>query len=380
MNSKPLRNTVFYLHRYIGLFVGLILIIVGLTGSLLVFQKELNQFQIRQEFGQVIPQEQRVPIDTVLENIKTSFASQPNFKLSGINTPPDPHIPYRAFLQSPKEERLEVFVNPYTGVVMGSRQWEKTIIGLTYKLHYQLLAGDIGQIIVGIAALLLLILSITGIVLWPGWRKLIAGFKIKLQAHPKRVNFDIHKVTGVVAAVFLTMIAFTGFCWNFYDQAQPTIHAVTFTPIRPTPVSQPIAGKSALSLTEILPKADAALPGAITTFIRLPQKPDGVFLIGKKLPQENSDDYGESRVYLNQYTGEILQLTNGLKLSRADHVLSWFTPMHYGTFGGLTTRILYVFVGIAPLILLFTGFVMYRYHRQDNLSREQALEMAKSVK
>ncbi|MEH2367214.1 PepSY-associated TM helix domain-containing protein [Nostoc sp.] len=34
--------------------------------------------------------------------------------------------------------------------------------------------------------------------------------------------------------------------------------------------------------------------------------------------------------------------------------------MHYGTFGGLPTRILYVFVGLAPLILFITGFVMWK--------------------
>jgi uncharacterized iron-regulated membrane protein len=199
---------------------------------------------------------------------------------------------------------------------------------------------------------------------WSGWRKLIAGFKIKWSAHPKRTNYDIHKVAGIVTAVFLAMIAFTGFCWNFSDQANPVIYAATLTSLPPTPVSRPISGKSPLSLTTILQKADAALPGAATTFIRVPQKLEGVFLIGKKLPQENSDQYGESRIYLEQYTGEVVQLTNGLKLSPADRVLASFTPLHYGTFWGLSSRILYVFVGLAPLILFVTGFVMWWYRQR----------------
>lgn len=160
------------------------------------------------------------------------------------------------------------------------------------------------------------------------------------------------------------MIAFTGFCWNFYDQTKPLIHAATLTPIPPAPVSPFILGKSALPLTAILQKADAALPGATTTFIRIPQKPDGVFLVGKKLPQEQSDDYGDSRIHLNQYTGEVVQLTNGLELSRAERVLNAFTPLHYGTFWGLPTRILYVFVGLAPLILFTTGFIMWWYRKR----------------
>lgn len=42
MRSKPLRNFMFYLHRYLGFFLGLVLVVIGLTGSLLVFQHELS--------------------------------------------------------------------------------------------------------------------------------------------------------------------------------------------------------------------------------------------------------------------------------------------------------------------------------------------------
>ncbi|MEH2444490.1 MAG: hypothetical protein V7K18_01520 [Nostoc sp.] len=45
-------------------------------------------------------------------------------------------------------------------------------------------------------------------------------------------------------------------------------------------------------------------------------------------------------MYVN--TGEVVQLKNALKSSRADRFLDAFAPMHYGTFGGLPTRILYV--------------------------------------
>ncbi|MEH2423610.1 MAG: PepSY-associated TM helix domain-containing protein [Nostoc sp.] len=45
-------------------------------------------------------------------------------------------------------------------------------------------------------------------------------------------------------------------------------------------------------------------------------------------------------------------------------MLNFFTPLHYGTFGGLPTRILYVFVGLTPLILFITGFVMWQYRKR----------------
>ncbi|MBW4611996.1 MAG: PepSY domain-containing protein [Desmonostoc vinosum HA7617-LM4] len=378
MKSKQVRDLTFVLHRYLGLVVGLVLIIVGLTGSLLVFQHEIDQFLVSQQFGIVTPQGERISVESALETVKTAYTNQPGFKLSSINTIPDPHLPYRVWLEAPGDKYLQVLVNPYTGKIMGSQQWDQTLIGLTFKLHYQLLAGDTGTIIVGIAAFMLLALSITGIVLWPGWRKLISGFKIKWDAHPKRVNFDIHKVSGIIAAVFLAMIAFTGFCWNFYEFAKPAIHVATFTPIVPEPVSKLIPNKSALGLSEILQKADAALPGAVTTYISWPQKPEEVFRIGKKQSQETSE-YGYSRIYLDQYTGEVVQLQNGMKPTRAEAVLNSFSPLHYGTFWGLPSRILYVFVGLTPLILSVTGFVMWWYRYKGKTVQQPKIEMVERL-
>jgi len=359
MKSKTLRSIAFSLHRYIGLAVGLILIIVGVTGSLLVFQKEFDQYLLQRQFGQITPQPQRVAIEPVVNTVKAAYSDRPQLKLASINTLP--HNPtYRVRLRTEDDKTTDVYVNPYTGEILGDRNWDNTFIGIIFKLHYALLADDIGITIVGIAALLLLILSITGIFLWPGWRKLISGFKIKWQAHPKRVNYDIHKVAGIITAVFLALIAFTGFCWNFYDYAVPTIYALTFTPYSPDPVSQIVAGKPPLGLTEILKTADVALPNAETTFINLPRKPEDAFIIYKKHPQE-LNEYGDSSVYLDQYSGKILKLIDGQNLPLAERVLSSFTPLHYGTFWGLPSRILYVLVGLAPLILFVTGFVMWRY-------------------
>ncbi|OWY64722.1 peptidase [cyanobacterium TDX16] len=359
MKTKTLRSIAFSLHRYIGLAVGLVIIIVGVTGSLLVFQKEFDQYLVQRQFGQITPQPQRVAIESVVKTVKAAYRDRPELKLASINTLP--HNPtYRVRLRTEADKITDIYVNSYTGKILGDRNWDNTLIGIIFQLHYALLAGDIGIKILGIVAFLLFILTITGIFLWSGWRKLISGFKIKWQAHPKRVNYDVHKVAGIITAIFLGFTAFTGFCWNFYEYAEPAIYALTLSSYKPEPVSQPIPGKSPIGITEILKIADVALPNAETTFINLPRKPEDAFTIHKKRPQE-SNEYGDSSVYLDQYTGKILKLIDGQNLPLAEKVLGSFTPLHYGTFWGLPSRILYVFVGLAPLILFVTGFVMWRY-------------------
>jgi uncharacterized iron-regulated membrane protein len=258
---------------------------------------------------------------------------------------------------------------------MGDRVWETSWVGWIYDLHYKLLAGDPGTLIMGIVALLTLILSITGIILWPGWRKLIAGFKVKWKAHPKRVNFDIHKVAGIVTAVFLALIGFTGFAWNVPQaQVETVIYAATFTPKPKEPASKPVAGKSPLPIAEVVRRADAAMPGAKTEFISFPEKPEGVFTISKRQPQE-SGQWSDTRILLDTFSGEVVQVTDGLKLSRAESILNQFGPLHFGTFWGVTSKVLYVLVGLAPTLLMVTGVVMWMHRRRKKVSPQQTIDV-----
>jgi uncharacterized iron-regulated membrane protein len=43
MNTRKLRDISFYLHRWLGLVAGILLCIAGLTGSILVFWREIDR-------------------------------------------------------------------------------------------------------------------------------------------------------------------------------------------------------------------------------------------------------------------------------------------------------------------------------------------------
>ncbi|MDF5725347.1 MAG: PepSY-associated TM helix domain-containing protein [Rhizonema sp. PD37] len=364
MTYKTLRNIVFALHRYIGLGVGLIAIIVGLTGSLLVFQGEITTHQKHYQIESITPKGEMLPMEVVLNTMTQIYASQPDYKLKRVYMPTKPDEPFNVMYASKENDWIENYVHPYTGAVLGNNlnpNPAERFYKVIYALHYSLLANDIGLKIVGTVGLLMCILTSTGIFLWPGWRKLLMGFRIKWNAHPKRVNFDIHKVGGVIAAVFLFFTFFTGFCWNFSEFSEPVIRAITFS-WKPEPVSQYIPGQSPLKLTEQLNTAQAQLPTAELRSVYFPEKPDSALMIRYKLPQEK-EDYGNSSVYLDQYNGKVLRVDNALDPSLGDRILNSFAPLHYGTFGGLPTRILYVFIGLSPFLLFVTGIDMY-WHRK----------------
>lgn len=371
MNTKKIRNLAFSFHRYIGLTVGLILVIVGLTGSLLVFQREINAILVKQQFERVVPQEQTLSLDAIATLVSNTYANKSDYKIHQFDLHFDPDI-YQLRLKNSEDKQLEVFVNSYTGKILGDRLRDNTLFDRVYKLHYALFAGQVGTIIVGIAALLMCILTVTGLILWSGWRNLISGFKIKWNARTKRKNYDIHKVVGIIALIGLTFTGFTGFIWNFYEQTEPAIYALTFTP-KPPEVKSTVTGKESLAISEILERANATTPEGKPSFISVPTKPDEVFTVYIKQPQDAQ--YFANKVDIDRYSGKVLHFINSKTASLGDRILNSFAPMHYGTFGGLATRILYVFVGLSPTILFITGLVMYRLRRRSKPVTETKQEL-----
>jgi uncharacterized iron-regulated membrane protein len=368
MNAKTLRSWAFYSHRYLGLSVGAIAAIIGITGSILVFYPELDALAVRWQFGMIHVQRKPLPMFTLLNIVRTTFANQGQWKVSGyypsLTAHPDPNLPVSISLVNSKEQWLDVIINPFTGEVLGTRRWDGSFFDFIFKLHYQLLAGDIGSYIAGIIALMMVILSITGLILWPGWRRLISGFKIKWRAHPKRVNFDLHKVAGITTVLFLILISFTGFCWNLPALTDPVIQTVTASPKHRDPVSKVIPGRSTLPFTEeLLAKTETAIPGGRITFISFPTKPEETFHVQKYFPKD-WNEWGDHTVYLDQYSGEVIKVDNHQTKSTAERFTNTFSAWHYGYFGGLPTRILYVLVGLTPTFLLATGFIMWRYRRR----------------
>ncbi|MBN4007082.1 PepSY-associated TM helix domain-containing protein [Nostoc sp. LPT] len=362
MSAKKLRHLTFVLHRILGFAIGLIAILVGLTGSLIVFQREINEFQLHQQFGAIFPKGDRFSLEVVLDIVKAAYVNQPEMALQRVYFPTKPDDFFNVVISIPGNDWVEVYVNPYTGAILGNSLHPNAVqhfLQIVYQLHTSLKLGDLGLQILGVVGLLMCIVVTTGIILWPGWRKLMAGFKIKWSAHPKRLNFDLHKVSGITTAIFLLLTFFTGFAWNLGD-VDPLIRAITFSPSLPELLSVPLAGQSPLPLSQQIKTAQLALPDGALRSIDLTTDPKAPLRLRMKLPQEQLE-YGMSNVYLDQYSGQVLRVENSLKASLGDKILNSFQPLHFGTFGGLPTRILYIFLGLAPLILFITGFVMWWY-------------------
>lgn len=353
------RRFVFKLHLYTGLLVGLLLMVSGLTGSVLVFREELEALA-QPDLHVTAQQGERIAVEAVLQTVRRAYPADQPF---AIRMPRTPQQTYLVKLNNAHD--LFVYVDPHNGSILGAHRQDQSVLGWISLLHTELLAGEAGETAIGIGSLLLLGLCVTGLVVWwPRNGKLSQGFKIQWSARWRRLNFDLHRASGIYAVLFLVITAATGAAFVFNETAIDLVDAVTASAPRAAPprVEPARSGTPTRSLDALLHQADRALP-APTTWITLPQTPQAPVVVRKKLGQELHPN-GRNFVYLDQYSGRVLQLEHALSAPLGTRVFNTFYPLHIGAVAGTPTRVLQVVVGLAPTVLLVTGFVMWKNRRK----------------
>ncbi|MCC2670685.1 MAG: PepSY-associated helix domain protein, partial [Armatimonadetes bacterium] len=275
--------------------------------------------------------------------VETLARVRPEAKVQSLVPPRDPDDVYELRLKGDRR----VYLDAYSGELLGERRTADHPLGFLFALHTKLLSGENGEQVVGIGGLLLVLLGATGVVLWwPGKQGFRKGFSVQWRASWKRVNFDLHRVTGAIVVTLLALIAVTGAAMVWSSQVTEwTYRAFGMKPPR-KPTAKAAPGSRPLSLDELLARADAALPGAVTTRITLASKPTAPVAFRKKFPAELHPN-GTSFVYLDQHTGAVLQVENALEARTPSRLLNLRYPLHIGRFGGWPVRVAYVLVGRA---------------------------------
>ncbi|HYO73633.1 MAG TPA: PepSY-associated TM helix domain-containing protein, partial [Archangium sp.] len=138
-----LRRFLFQVHLSAGLLVGALLAVTGLTGSVLVFGEELER-QLQPEVWGVVPAGERVPVSRMLESVA---ASQGGASPLSLRMPQRPDAPVVAWMDAHGSRR--VYVDPYSGAVLGVRSTGDSLVAMLRELHVSLLSGETGEAVVG---------------------------------------------------------------------------------------------------------------------------------------------------------------------------------------------------------------------------------------
>lgn len=205
------------IHLWLGLLSGIILFLVCLSGSILTFEDEIKNIFAKKTH--IEPSSNNIDIDELTATIK----SKNKGFITGLTIPDELEKPYVFTIKKDLKERRgsTILVNPYTQqIIKLEKNPADNFLMTMFKLHrWLLLDVKIGRPIVGIATIIFLILSVSGIILWfpkkIKWKKIKTGFKIKTTSNWKRINYDLHNTLGFYACIIIVIMSLTGLAWSF---------------------------------------------------------------------------------------------------------------------------------------------------------------------
>lgn len=205
------RQSMAWLHRWVGLLIGWVLFVIFTLGSLTYFKSEITAWMQPELLS--IPRVDPAVAAEVGARALTQMA--PDAERWYLALPSERSRAMLAYWQGagPQGGFHQAWIDPVTG---GPAMARDTLGGeFFYQMHYELygLPGVTGRIIVGIAAMAMLVALVSGVITH---RKIFQDFFTLRLFRGMRSWLDMHNVTAVVALPFYLVITYTGLMIFFY--------------------------------------------------------------------------------------------------------------------------------------------------------------------
>lgn len=344
-------------HLWLGLSLGLLFAVLGLTGSALVFYTGIDAALhpvVEAGPGDLPPGLASPAWDRALATGRARW-HHPDDKWTLEVTGEGGPIPARYYPASGHghhTDRMMVWFSPDGTRIVRAEPWGGYLLSWLYQLHMALLAGDLGGQVVGWSGVVMLVLLVSGIAAWwprGSWRKALA---FKRDAAPIRRLRDLHKLSGLWSMALLFVLVATGVLL-----ALPTVTQALLAPATiPAPKSAGV-GDRQIAIVQALDAAHRALPDGRIVFIDMPGASDAPIRIRLQVPGDPHRRFPGSYVFIDKSSGRIIATHDVRRTNTGTTVMSWVRTLHDGTVGGMATRILAMLIGFIPTILLTTGIL-----------------------
>jgi uncharacterized iron-regulated membrane protein len=371
MRSNRARHIWVVIHRWVGLLVGVWLVLVGLSGSFLAFYPEIDR-ALNADWATPEASGGPQPMQRVLDSAQRAM---PGRFLHSVFPPDGPNDVHHVWFTPSAEDQgrmWEVLVDPIDARVLGQREAVPTmefsrrnITNTVYTLHYNLFLGDAGSTLVGFVGLFALVSSVTGLVLWwpSGGRGWSRALRIKTGAGGIRLYFDLHRVCAVYSVVLLVVVAFTGVTLTFGAQTRAVLGLVS--QVRPPPAtSLPNLPQTLVDADVVIARATAEHPGSRIRCLWLPQASGPAWRVTLNEPHGIGWAGGRAELWLHPVDASLIETRRHSGASAAETYLAWQLPLHNGRVLGLPGRIAVCVLGLVPLLLAVTGALVWWHKRR----------------
>ncbi len=356
-----MRQFNFQVHLWAGIILSLYMIVIGATGSILVFRTELEALIGLKPWHSLQAIAPYANLTTVIENVKAAY---PKGQIISVFTPTEGEPTFVALVQEFDRDRTEIRVaaDPATGKVLGEFPRNNTWLNVVTRLHETLLIGPKGRRVNGYGAAFLLVLNITGMVVWwPGIQTWVRALLVDFRRTWRRVNFDLHRAVGFWTLAITSFWAISGIYFGWPAQSFAWIDRVSkIVTVRPPIVSvRPQREAARPDLQALIAQASALDPGTTLMGISFPASRRAPLRILMRRKPGPGYEYADN-LFFDPYDGRYLSTWRyGVNQTWGDWFIWLQIPLHFGTYWGMSVKILWALAGLAIPLLTITGALMY---------------------
>jgi uncharacterized iron-regulated membrane protein len=363
-NAKWTRR-LFAWHKWTGLIGGVFVLFLIFTGTVAVFKNEIDWLVTPAK--RVAPKGDVRSLDEMLGNVERDF---PGKKIDNLSFPEDSETAFTFQVEGKGEdERLTIFVNPYTAEITGTRSGETlaNVIRQTHVRFYYF--GANGRIAVGVFGLLMFVSALTGIFIYAPFMKGVFARKLRFwqirQDNLKVKNSDWHKLIGLITLVFNLILGLTGAVLGLENLApyhKPTKALIHPRPLNEKDLAPPSTLENRLSVDRIIENARNSLPGFAPKSINFPKAGKNHFVVYGNITGR-FERAGASFMVLDTASGAVLQTHNAALVPRVTWLYNLNEPLHFGDFSGAWLKWTYFVFGLAASALTVTGLWLWLLKR-----------------
>ena len=407
-------RTLWRWHFYAGLFVMPFLLVLAITGTLYCFQPQIEPLLYRDRLIVESQPGPRLAEDVLLARARTAMPTGAIAATAAIDQRPTRSAEF--VFRLPGGEKQSVYVNPYTGAVLGTLSVEDRFMQVVRMLHRKLLLGKTGELLMELAACWTLVMIGTGVALW--WPRerttlrdaLVPRLALKGRPFWKR----LHAVMGIWLALGALAFVLTGLPWSgsWGKQFKALATSVRLgappgswggLPLQSThgghnapPVAADAEHHSSnrdamsgmtmgdLPLSNIpwavgntrVPRSrdhaelEPLTLGHVVTLVEslgltsgyqvaLPASATGVYTVSYFPP----DPTLERTIYIDQYSGSVLKDIRYEDYGAVAQAISYGTSLHMGRYFGLANQVLCALISLGLAGMALTGCVMWWMRR-----------------
>jgi uncharacterized iron-regulated membrane protein len=212
-----LRRALFQVHLWAGLAASLYVLVICLSGSAIVYRHEMD-LALCPRIIMVPPSGPRLSEAQLAAAAVNAARRRPGGAPSRVEVR-GPRVPGAAVevRYAQRGVRLERLLDPYTGRDLGDAvACEPVLVTKLANLHDDLLGGRTGRTVNGAGSIVVLLMCLTGIVIWwPGVSRWRRSLTLRCNVPWRRFVWDLHSVLGIWMLVPILMWAASGIYLGF---------------------------------------------------------------------------------------------------------------------------------------------------------------------